>query len=160
MIPEVLAVAIHATRPVPGKSWALEYGIKVDRPKWLRGDWRTCVGFQLVGYFVLTLFSWFQEFWAFCFSGWYRNWQPSCASDSRMSWYKCPRQSHVWYKSHTSAQWYDAGKSNMRWKERCSCEPWDTEAADEWDVLQSDEKSRKWTNATKIRSTKERRSES
>lgn len=109
MIPEVLAVAIHATWPVPGERWALKYGIEVDGPKRLRGDWRTCVGFQLVGYFGADALFLFSGISSFSFPGWYCNWQPSCASNSRMSWYRCPRQSHVWYKSHTSAQWNDAG---------------------------------------------------
>lgn len=52
MILGVLAVAIHATRPVPGKSWALKYRFEIDGPRRLRRERRTRVKFQLAGLFL------------------------------------------------------------------------------------------------------------
>lgn len=52
-MPDVLTVAIHATRPIPGRKRALVRRIEVEDPMRLRGEWGTRVEFHLVGLFCV-----------------------------------------------------------------------------------------------------------
>lgn len=52
-MPDVLTVAIHATRPIPGRKRALVRRIEVEDPMRLRGEWGTRVEFHLVGLFAI-----------------------------------------------------------------------------------------------------------